>query len=503
MTVFSMQLSSPHSPLSVWHIGNQGLFCQSFSAEQSSVTQSEGALYSGDALPLSLFSPNSYDVILVDCDFYYSRSNLIGLMYALKGQGRIYLRAPMSLSVLFELGGIEITAWGNDFIEVQKRQKYADSDISALCLQGNYHEALQVLNEREVHYPNELLVVNIKSLLEFYLGKTQQALQSLREGSLRIIGQRLWEAEALFRLEEDSWRLFSERTIQIEGNLNRDRFVFKHQPSEKEWLAQSLEGKHIVILREYGLGDMLMFAQFAHLFKLAGAAKVSIICQPEIVAILQSSPDIDAVYSLNDHSVNQLAYDYWLYPHNILRSIMTSFVQLPMRSPYLFACKEKKAIFLPKKSGKRLKIGLIWKGNPTHENDAARSIHNLGYLKMLLEKNPQVQWVSLQQHCTSAEVQLLAEYQVISLGDSFADMADTAGALANLDYLVTVDTSVAHLAGAMGVKTLLMLPFVVDWRWGRAETTHWYPSVRLFRCAAPIPDWHKPIHEISAFLAHC
>lgn len=150
--------------------------------------------------------------------------------------------------------------------------------------------------------------------------------------------------------------------------------------------------------------------------------------------------------------------------------------------------------------GKR-RIGLVWAGRPTHPNDRNRSIP-FTTLAAVLGAIPGIALVSLQKGARAGEIAAYAGTAPLFDAAAFlTDYAETADAIAALDLVVSVDTSVAHLAGAMGHPTWLLLPFVPDWRWGmgRADTP-WYPSLRLFRQQAR-GAWDAPLAAVAAALS--
>ena len=127
------------------------------------------------------------------------------------------------------------------------------------------------------------------------------------------------------------------------------------------------------------------------------------------------------------------------------------------------------------------RVGVVWGGNPSHKNDQNRSIPLADFARLFAHNG--VRFFSLQ--VGRADDDLSSYANVTDLQDRLTDFAQTAGALANLDLVISVDTSVAHLAGAMGRPVWTLLPYVPDWRWGlEGETTLWYPSMRLFRQGA-------------------
>jgi ADP-heptose:LPS heptosyltransferase len=143
----------------------------------------------------------------------------------------------------------------------------------------------------------------------------------------------------------------------------------------------------------------------------------------------------------------------------------------------------------------RPRIGLAWSGSSLHANDRHRSIP-LATLARIM--SPYAKFVSLQKEVRSADAATLAQLPaILDAGPTIEDFADTAGLIANLDVVITVDTSIAHLAGALGKPVWVLLPFNPDWRWllERSDSP-WYPSARLFRQPAP-GDWDSVIADVA------
>ena len=149
-----------------------------------------------------------------------------------------------------------------------------------------------------------------------------------------------------------------------------------------------------------------------------------------------------------------------------------------------------------------MKIGLAWAGSDKHKLDTDRSI-SLDALAPLAQASG-VRFFSLQKGPAAAQAKSPpAEMELIDFTDSLNDFADTAALLANLDLVICVDTAVAHLAGAMGKKAWVLLPFAPDWRWMLDRNdSPWYPTFRLFRQPAR-GDWQTPINQIVEELRRC
>ncbi len=147
----------------------------------------------------------------------------------------------------------------------------------------------------------------------------------------------------------------------------------------------------------------------------------------------------------------------------------------------------------------RPRIGICWAGSSMHLNDRNRSMPLEVFAKLLSVSD--LDFVSVQKDVNERQASILREHGVLHLGQEFADMADTAAVVAMLDLLIAVDTSVAHLAGAMGKAVALLVPFSPDWRWLLERTdSPWYPTMRLFRQSA-IGDWNGPLDRLCRELA--
>jgi hypothetical protein len=149
-------------------------------------------------------------------------------------------------------------------------------------------------------------------------------------------------------------------------------------------------------------------------------------------------------------------------------------------------------------AGTKPRVGLVWSGNAVHRNDRHRSIplHLFAPLK-----DVPADCIGLQPEVRAQDREALAGWPPsLRLGESFRDFADTAAVIASLDLVISVDTSVAHLAGALGKPLWILLPFNPDWRWQLARTdTPWYPSARLYRQAAP-GTWPAVLQRVAADL---
>ena len=230
------------------------------------------------------------------------------------------------------------------------------------------------------------------------------------------------------------------------------------------WQGEPLHGRRILLWAEQGLGDALQFLRYAPLVAGRGG-RVTVQCG---AALHRLAAGVSGVSAVAEH-VPDDGYD----------------VQIPLMSlPLVFdGVLEASVPYLPVPPSSPLpgtaarRVGIVWAGNPRHSRDRERSRPLAEFSP--LAAVPDLALYSLQKGSAAAQS---ATFPLIDLGPSLADMYDTAAALAALDLLIAVDTSVAHLAGALGRPVWVLLPRMPDWRWGlEADTTRWYRTMRLFR----------------------
>lgn len=285
---------------------------------------------------------------------------------------------------------------------------------------------------------------------------------------------------------EEGWRRLEDRW---QYPLLQKHFRFPR------WRGEPLFGKSMMIGFEMGHGDMIFYARYIAELKTRGVSTISLICHPGLKRLFATLEGADHVYSLDDE-VSPDGWDYWTPPMSLPHYCLTTSSTIPAPIPYLRAdpaLVEQWRSKLPKNG---VRVGMVWKGNPLFENDADRSIASLAEFSPLLGI-PGVHFISLQKGQGESEKPPLG-MPWTGLGPQLNDFADTAAVLQSLDLVISVDTAVAHLAGAMGKPCWVLLPdFRCDWRWlGQGGTTPWYPeSMRLFRQCAE-GDWAPVIKAL-------
>jgi len=290
-----------------------------------------------------------------------------------------------------------------------------------------------------------------------------------------------------------------------EGWAHLERRTWKYTPPSDitcpRWRGESLQGKSVLIGHESGLGDMIHFARYAQVLREQGASRITLVCPPALQTLLASMPGVDEVLSL-DAPLPAGKWDCWASLMSLPFHCKTRLHGIPAALPYLHANQEAAARWNALLPSAHLRVGLVWQGNPKFENDDERSIASLDLLQPLGGIDG-VTFISLQKGCGEAQAKNPPQgLDVVCLRDKIDDFADTAAIVANLDLVITVDTAVAHLAGAMGKPCWIMLPHhMPDWRWlSCRDDSPWYPgAVRLFRQPTR-GDWSTVFTQVRAAL---
>lgn len=250
--------------------------------------------------------------------------------------------------------------------------------------------------------------------------------------------------------------------------------------SAPEWQGEALGGKTILVYGEMGFGDTLQFARYLPLLARRGA-KVLVQCQPALVKVIRSVDGAAAVSGANEPAPE---CDFCC-PMMSLPLRLGSGNSIPADVPYLRAGDAEKARFrdIAPAGEHALRIGLVWATHSPTTRRAARKSLALGALAPLWAAREDARFVSLQMGPPARErAGLPAGCALLDVAGRLEDFADTAGCLAHLDLLITCDTAVAHLAGAMGKPVWTFASFPPDWRWRReGDRSPWYPTMRLFR----------------------
>ncbi len=286
--------------------------------------------------------------------------------------------------------------------------------------------------------------------------------------------------------EEYEWRL---RISALGGAAPRS--------SLPSWDGSLRPGLRLLLQNEQGLGDAIQFARFVPILARRGL-RVQLQCKPELRRLFGSLPGVDRLVDPGEEPAGFEAACPMLSVAHHLRVVATS---IPDTVPYVSAAADDIDGWRARMRahGGKLRVGIVWSGSRTHANDRNRScpFERIASIAAL----PGIALISLQiGEMPAAFHALRAAGRVTSFASELSDLYDTAALIGALDVVVTVDTSVAHLAGALAKPVIVMLPFAPDWRWqlDRADSP-WYPSATLVRPPRP-RDWEAVVSTVGSML---
>lgn len=366
--------------------------------------------------------------------------------------------------------------------------------------EGLYQQAIELYVRTIKMAPTNFDAYNHLANLLTRLGKTKEAEEVWDEcvrNLPRVHSAHMYRA--LYLMSIGSYdRGFKYRDPLVE---DQRRTAVTPPTSYPRWRGEGLQDKSIVLWTEFGLGDEIMFLRFVDIFKAQyGAKLVSVVCQQPLLNLFKTVPSIDCVVVTDDVSALPL-HDYWVFPHSVpvFHSLETHGV--PSAPPPFIVQGGRSQVkgYSPKGGLRVLTVGLVYKGSPAHENDRLRSITDLSALQGLFEI-PGIDWVVLQKD-VGADFDLMpASNRIAFVGSRLTNFLETAEICQELDLIISVDTSVAHLAGSLKIPVWLLLPTYCDWRWGvSGARTAWYSSMQIFR-QEQTGDWHAVLQEVAKSL---
>ena len=342
---------------------------------------------------------------------------------------------------------------------------------------ARYEEAIAVTEHALKKTPQDANLVLLSGQILISLQRLDSAMQRLQA--------------AAKAMPEDPWPHLGIALVHLlRGELPKGFAAYRwrkkipgfQQPkfAQPAWFGGDAVGKTILVYAEQGLGDVLHFARYLPLL-VAKGAHVLLACEATLHPVLRG---MDGVTLMQPNVRAQ--FDCHVSLLDLPDLFGTRLENIPVALPYLHAPKDR---LLPASlPGCRLRIGIVWAGNTMHNNARNRDCTAEHFLSLAGHRG--VELFSLQVGAAGAALAACGgDVLITPLGPQLHDMGVTAAILAELDLLITVDTAAAHLAGALGRPTWLLLSYAPDWRWilGRDDTP-WYPGMRLFRQSQP-DDW--------------
>ncbi len=341
-----------------------------------------------------------------------------------------------------------------------------------------YQQAIKVDKPYAPAYHNMGVMYDKQNQMEAAINSYQQALQyqpDAAETHFDYAVALLKQGEFLEGWSEYEWRF----------KLGKGNYPFLPKP---RWQGENLQNKRLLIHWEQGFGDTIQFARY---LSLINTDRVLFACPQILAPLFEKMSNVEIIIADHMEQTLSIDYDVWLPLLSLPHVLQTTLDTIPAQVAYISA-NSKKAVFwqahLPQTG---FKIGIVWAGRATHENDQNRSCPITYFLA--LAQLPNVHLFSLQKDNNQA---LPADLPLTLLNEHLHDFSDTAAIIANLDLVISVDTAVAHLASAMNCPTWLLLPYAAEWRWlVDRNDSPWYPNMRLFR-QTQIGDWQGVFEQV-------
>jgi tetratricopeptide (TPR) repeat protein len=482
----------------------------------------------------------------------------IGLVYA---QQKKYEQAIESYTRAFRLNPLYIKAFlqtGNAYQELKKHEPAIEHYKRGLNIDTNSFECLmglaRALNDTSkfedsiVHYRAALKLRPNDTQAQFELANTLNLAQHNQESlelyftmlasmpdnssllyniaytlkKLNRIEESLPFYEKVLKLDPDNTEAHFSLSLAYlaQGDFERGwpeyewRWKRDHQGgprvlSKPVWDGSNLDHKTILLHAEQGLGDTFQFIRYAQEIKKKYSVNIILACQDPLIPLMKLCPYIDTVISLYEKIPH---HDVQIPLLSMPYAMKTRLDSIPCHMPYLYADPALVSYWKQKLNPQGLKIGICWQGNSNYSTHflrtavAAKSIKLEQCMPLLNIDNVTV--YNLQKVTGTDQIEAAKECPRFVTFDQDFDVShgrfmDTAAVIKNLDLMITVDTSMAHLAAGLGIPTWVLLPEPADWRWmlNRADTP-WYPTMRLFR--QPVcGDWDSVIHTIVHELKKC
>lgn len=268
--------------------------------------------------------------------------------------------------------------------------------------------------------------------------------------------------------------------------------------AQPRWRGEDIQGKTVLVVGEQGHGDNIQFVRFLWNLHVMGA-DLKLQVTEGLVPMLRNSPIIKQIGTYTDDPGE---FDYWVPIMSIPGILGVTLENLPRPVNYLNADTGLVQAWSSRLGAKtRMRVGFSWSGRRDSWLNQHKGMPFETVVEMIRD-NPNYEWVNLQIDATAEEEAQLAEAGVVMYPNSIGSFADTAALIANMDVVVSVDTAIAHLSGALGRPTWILLQkFAVDWRWLlHRDDSPWYSTARLFR-QTDFDDWNSVIDRVGKFLS--
>jgi tetratricopeptide (TPR) repeat protein len=376
------------------------------------------------------------------------------------------------------------------------RPEFAEATLNlgtALMKLDRHEEALPIYAKAKALRPDFAAALCGEGLTLKALGRFDEALaafdEAVRLGNVDAISNRGCLLLMLGEFEQ-GWEGYESRWLA--GKSLKDALGVKFP----DWSGKVVQGERLLTMNDHGLGDTIQFSRYAPLAARAGA-QVTFLCPGKLHRLFAAYEGVRVVEQVDDAE----AFDAQIAVSSLPRAFGARLDTIPAAIPYLKPEEALRSKWAARIGARGFKIGISWQGNPNPEADIGRSIPLAAFAP--LAALPNVRLISLQKGAGAEQLAKLPQGMIVeTLGDDFDAgpdaFVDTAAAMAHLDLIVTCDTSIAHLAGALGLPVWVALKKVAEWRWLRDRAdSPWYPTMRLFR-QRERGDWQEVLARIAA-----
>ena len=362
----------------------------------------------------------------------------------------------------------------------------------------NYDQALKCYAQVLVEDPNNFAAFNNYGNVLREMGYPERAIPFLEysrtldptnvtaEFNLAVAHLLKGDYEKGWPLYESRWRY--EHLSGLKPNF-----------AQPEWRGQDLKGRTILVLGEQGLGDQIQFVRFVLNFVQMGA-KVKLHVNESLKPLFNRSPDIIFQCTTEGDVVGD--FDYWVMMMDVPGRLGITVKNIPTHLQYIVPDQNQVKQWQERLGPKtKMRIGICWSGRKDSWLNQHKSMP-VETMAALVARHPEYQWFSLQVDATEQEQEIISAAGAVCLRGQIKDFTDTGSLIQHMDLIISVDTSVAHMSGAMGRPTWIPLnAFGPCWRWLlNTDSSPWYPSVRLFR-QPTYGQWDPVIEKIEKFLS--
>jgi len=279
---------------------------------------------------------------------------------------------------------------------------------------------------------------------------------------------------------------FSEGFKHYEWRKKMEKYIPRIFP-RPELCTKNIEGKKIYVYDEQGFGDTIQFARYLKPLKNNGA-EVYFECHTSLISLFEKQNYIDSVFSAKQKMYEKLEYDYVISLLSLPLYFGISYDTVNSSEAYIQIRKEEAY------NTEYINIGFVWKGR-LPVNNLRRAVNLTNFEPLFRKAN--LKFHSIQKdNISSKEKEILQKYKIIDYSNELYSFLETAKIISKMDLIITIDTSVAHLAGAIGKTVWLLLPFNSDWRWFEDKTSIWYPDMKIFRQKS-YSDWKNVFVQVN------